>query len=262
MEIVEIIKDAVHYPIDHPKDLLIFIVLDIIVTAMGYLVGMGGIIHTMQSDITNSIITMTSSGAIPAFNYLLIQAGTAGIIAVIIVFIINLFLNGYGLDIAKLGIERKDEGPKIDIVRQILNGIKLIIVNFVYMFVPILIMLILMQIHEVIGGIIGLAALIVFGFALLMAQCRLAKNESLMDALNIPEAMKDISKVGIVKILAILVVIFLITFILTFISSIIVKICVPLGINLFVGPILSALIGAFSFFLSYRAIGLMYSDVE
>ena len=262
MEISEIITNAVHYPLDHPKELLIYIILDILITAMGIAAGLGSLTHTVQSDIPNMITTMTSSGAVPAFNYLLVNAGTIGIIVVIIVMIINLFLNGFGLDIIKLGIERKEEGPKIDIARQIINGIKILIVNFVYMFIPLIIMLILMQIHEIIGAIIGLALIVLFGFGLLMAQCRLAKTEKIGDALNITEAFNDINKVGIIKILAIVVVIFILIVALNFILSVILGILNPLGINIIIGPILSALIAAYTFFFSNRAIGSMYSDAE
>ena len=88
------------------------------------------------------------------------NSGAVGIIAVIIVIVISLFLNGYGLDIIKLAINKKDEGPKIDIKRQLLNGIKYAIINFVYVFIPLFIMLILMQLNEIIGAIIGLVLII------------------------------------------------------------------------------------------------------
>ena len=48
----------------------------------------------------------------------------------------TLLISGYGLDIVKYGIERREDGPGIDIVRQILNAIKLIIVSFVYYIIP------------------------------------------------------------------------------------------------------------------------------
>ena len=262
LEIGEILNDAVHYPLDHPKDLLVYIILDIIITIMGIAIGAGSLLHSAQSDIPNIITSMTSSGAVPAFNYFIRNAGTIGIVIVLIIMIINLFINGYGLDIIKLGIERRDEGPKIDIVRQIINGIKILVINFVYMFIPLIIMLILMQIHEIIGGIIGIVLLVLFAFGLLMAQCRLAKNEKITDALNIAEAFNDIKKVGIIKILATVLVIFIIGIVLEFILSAIVRLLIPLGLNLFIGPILAALVGAYIFFLSYRAIGLMYSDAE
>ena len=152
------------------------------------------------------------------------NSGAVGIIAVIIAIVISLFLNGYGLDIIKLAIDKRDEGPKIDIKRQLLNGIKYAIINFVYVFIPLFIMLILMQLNEIIGAIIGLVLIILFAFALLMAQCRLAKTEKIIDSLNIQESFNDISKVGIVKILAVIVVVFIIALVLELILSAIVGI--------------------------------------
>lgn len=262
MEIGEIITDAIHYPLNYAKELLVYFISDLFITVFGIALGFGGLLHTTQSDLPNVIATMTSSGAIPAFNYLVRNSGMIGIIAVLIVMIISIFLYGYGLDILKLGIERKDEGPKIDIARQMLNGIKYIIINFVYMFIPLLIMLILMQINEIFGAIIGLVLIILFGFALLMAQCKLAKTEKLMDSLNIPEAFNDIRKVGIIKILAIIVVVFIIALVLNLILSAIGGILQPLSIGMYINIILSALVGSYIFFLSNRAIGLMYSDNE
>ena len=83
-----------------------------------------------------------------------------------------------------------------------------------------------------------------------------------MDSLNIPETFNDISKVGIIKILAIIVVVFIIALILNLILSAIGGILQPLSIGMYINIILSALVGSYIFFLSNRAIGLMYSDNE
>ena len=247
MEISEIITDAINYPLKHAKELLVYIIIDIFITVLGIILGFGGLLHTVQSDMPNIVTSMTNSGAVPAFNYMVRNSGAVGIIAVIIVIVISLFLNGYGLDIIKLAINKKDEGPKIDIKRQLLNGIKFAIINFVYVFIPLFIMLILMQLNEILGAIVGLVLIILFSFALLMAQCRLAKTEKLM---------------GIVKILAVIVVVFIIALVLDLVLSAIVNIFIPLGIATYIRLVLSALIGAYVFFLSNRAIGLMYSDNE
>lgn len=262
MEISEIITDSIHYPLKYAKELLVYIIIDIFITVLGILLGFGALLHTMQYDLPNIITSIIDPEAISAFNYMVSNSVATGIIAVVIVMVITLFLNGYGLDIIKLGIGKKDEGPKIDIARQLLNGIKYVIATFVYLIIPLFIMLILMQIHEILGVIVGLILFIVFGFALLMAQCRLAETEKLRDSLNIQESFDDISKVGIVKILTVIIVVFIIALVLELIVTAIVNIFIPLGIGTYIGIILSALIGAYIFFLSNRAIGLMYSDNE
>ena len=99
MEISEIITDAINYPLKHAKELLVYIILDIFITGLGILLGFGGLLHTVQSDMPNIVTSMTNSGAVPAFNYMVRNSGAVGIIAVIIVIVISLFLNGYGLDI-------------------------------------------------------------------------------------------------------------------------------------------------------------------
>ena len=85
MEIGEIISDAIHYPLNYAKELLVYLISDLFITVFGIALGFGGLLHTTQSDLPNVIATMTSSGAIPAFNYLVRNSGMIGIIAVLVV---------------------------------------------------------------------------------------------------------------------------------------------------------------------------------
>ncbi len=97
---------------------------------------------------------------------------------------------------------------------------------------------------------------IIFGLAFLIAICKLAETESLGAVLNIGEAIKDISKVGIVKILAILVVFLILSIIVGFIVSL-------FGdgtIGGIIGAIIDAICTLYLTFFYNRAIGLAYSD--
>ena len=91
-----------------------------------------------------------------------------------------------------------------------------------------------------------------------MGVCRLAKTESLGDALNIPEAIKDITKVGIVKILAIII----IFIVLSIVVSLIVSLFGYLGdAGTFIGGIINGIANVFLLFFYNRAVGLAYSDI-
>ncbi len=238
MEIGEIISDAIHYPLNHFKELGIYILICFVMALILMLTGVG----VFAGAAANSSATV----------------GIIGIIGIILAAIVSLLLNGYGLDIVKFGIERSEDAPSIDIARQVINGIKYLIVAIVYLIVPLIIMIIFSAINDTLGSIVGLILFIIFGFALMMAMCRLAQTESLGYALNIPEAVQDIMKVGIVKIIAVLILTFIVAFILYFIVGIFTQ----LGdIGAFIALILQAIISAYLFFFGNRASGLLYSDI-
>ena len=101
------------------------------------------------------------------------------------------------MDIVKFGIERRADGPGIDFGRQVSNAIKLLIVSIVYYVVPAVIIFILgLFLRDWIMTIISLILVILFALANFMAKCRLAKSDSLGEALAIGEAIGDISRVG------------------------------------------------------------------
>lgn len=231
MEIMEIISDALHYPFGQKKALVIYMILSFLVFF---------------------IINLTLGGF--AVSVEEASIGIVAIIGLIIALLIGLLMDGFALDIIKFGIERSDEELQLDIVRQIINGIKYFITAIVYFLIPIIVMILLSAINETLGTIIGVILLIIFAFAFLMGECRLAKTDSLGYALNFGEAIKDISRIGVVKILAVLIIICIIVAILNWISSL-------FGTGI-IGSIISAIISAYLLFFSSRASGLLYSDVE
>lgn len=239
MEIMEIINDAIHYPLDHLRELGIYIgIMIVIVLILLFTIG--------------AVVVGASADSIAA-------AGIGGIIGILLVLLIALLVQGYALDIIKLGIEMSDDAPSIDISRQIINGLKYLIMVIVYMIIPVIIMNILLAINDTLGIIVGVILMIIFIFGLNMGVCRLAKTESLGYALNIKEAFNDILKVGIVKLLAVLILVAIIGGILNLIASAFTNFG---DIGIFISAILTAIVSAYVFFFNNRALGLLYSDVE
>ena len=237
MEIGEIIKDAAMYPINNVKALVIYAVLTIIAALALVFTGVG-IVGASQT-----------SGAAAG------GLGILGIIGIIIAFAILLLIVGYMLDVIKIAIMREDGAPEIEPARQIVNGVKLIVLSIIYLIIPIIIMAILGAINEYLS-IIGFILLIVFALLLLIAQCRFAKTESLGDALNFGEVINDIKEIGIVKVIAVLIIVAVIGFILNLIGS-------GIGqVSEIVGSILTSLFTLYCAFLQNRAYGLLYSDAE
>lgn len=236
MELGEILSDALVYPFKNIEALVLYLILGII-----FGIAIGGTVLGI------------ATGA--AYNNVLATIGS-GIIGTIIALVIAFAIEGYKLDIIKYGIERNDDGPGIDFVRQFINGVKLFAVNIVYMIIPIIIGAILAVIFQHwLSGLITLIVTIIFSFALFMAQCRLAKTEDLGSALAIGEAVGDISKVGIVKLILFIILVVIIILVLYFIVALIVQ------WNSTIGGILMGILGIYIVFFSGRAVGLLYSDV-
>ena len=237
MGVGDIIGDALGYPFSNIKALVLYAVLAIIAGIIG-----GASLLTIAASFS------TKGFAGFAFSGLSIVG--------IIVFILVLFLiEGYGLDIIKYGIERRADSPGIDIGRQITNAIKLIVVSIVYYVIPAIIILVLgLFLRDWILTIISIILVIVFALANFMAKCRLAKTDSLGDALAIGEAIGDISRVGFGKIIATVIVIFIILLIIAVIIAFITN------MNNTIGSILLGIFSVYFVFFYNRAIGLLYSE--
>ena len=125
------------------------------------------------------------------------------------------------------------------------------------MIIPIIIGAILAVIFQHwLSGLITIILSIIFSFALMMGQCRLAKTEDLGYALSIGEAVGDLSKVGILKVIAFVILVVVISFILLFVVGLIGQ------WNNVVGGILMGIVGVYLVFFNGRATGLLYSDVN
>ncbi|MBQ6345246.1 MAG: DUF4013 domain-containing protein [Methanobrevibacter sp.] len=236
MELGEILSDALVYPFHNIKALIVYLILGII----------------LGIAISGTIVAVATGAALKNIWAVL----GSGIIGIIISVVLGFMINGYELDIIKYGIERNPNGPELDFVRQFFNGIKLFVTKIVYMIIPIIIGAILAVIFQHwLSGLITFIIAIIFSFALMMAQCRLAKTEDLGSALAIGEAIGDISRVGIVKLLLFIILVAVIAFVLFLIAGLISQ------WNGTVGGIIAGIVGIYVIFFAARAIGLLYSDV-
>ena len=123
MNIGEILSDAVAYPFNNIKALIIYAILGIIAS-----IAVGGSLFAV----------LLSSKAITH-----VLASVSGIVGFLIACIMFLLISGYELDILKFSINRRSDAPGIDPTRQVINAIKLIIVNVIYYLIPALFALVL-----------------------------------------------------------------------------------------------------------------------
>ena len=277
MEIMDIIKEAFIFPSNNLEKLAIYIVLTFV---LGLIVA-GGVITTV-AGVNNSSV------------YLILAA-----ILFIISIIVALIISGYQLAILKSGIDLDDEAPSFDWKNDLITGIKLIIVNIVYMIIPAIIVGIVALITNLPGNmvkasqevaansanvtaianstapvvanisdataaafassfaitaIVGLILVIIFAFFLTMGQSRLANTGSLGEALNIPEAARDISRIGVGKVIAVVLLIIVVIGVIQAVLGYVYGQVPQLSL-------LSIIVTPYLAFFSQRAYGLLYSDI-
>lgn len=95
---------------------------------------------------------------------------------------------------------------------------------------------------------------LIFGILLTIAEARLANTGGLGDALNIPEVVKDISRIGVGKVIAVFLLLFIIIAVIQAILNTLYGLIPPIAI-------LSIIVTPFLSFVSSRATGLLYSDI-
>lgn len=258
MEILEILKNSIKYPF---SDIQTFLIIGVIFLAIA---------------LFNSLGTF-------------FESDTLGIVGSIVGLILTVFIAGYQLDVLKFGMDLKDELPSVDIEKNLKNGVKLIVVNIVYYIIPIIVAVLLTfilgtvvysNIHNahltlnstetqflnafaspstvgsvILVFIILFIVFVLFSLLALMAQSRLAKSGELNDALSFGKSYSDLKEIGIGKTLALIILLYIVIFVILIIFGLISAI--P-----YIGLIVSSLVGTtFISFMTYRAYGLLYSEI-
>ena len=105
-----------------------------------------------------------------------------------------------------------------------------------------------------ITGFIAFILFVVFAFIQTMGESRLANTGDLKEALNIPEAFRDIGRIGYGKVIAVLLRIFVVIAVINAIIN---------GLDNFVNGIriLSIVVTPYLVFFAARVTGLLYSDI-
>lgn len=217
-------------------------------------------------------------------------------VLMIISVIVTILVLGYAINIIANSIVKSDEMPMFNIKNDFINGLKHILVLFVYFIVPILICVgvsVLLNttsyyfdltsfsflnsvvlsetsgyvetlameadftLNLIITIIISLILFFIFGLFESVAVCRLAKYGSLKESFNFKEVLREV-KLSTLKLLLGLLFIFLISVILGFIFSLINMFIVP---GLRVGIIISLIGYAYLIIFNYRYLGLLYTEL-
>ena len=267
--LIDLFKEALTYPTKDYKALLIFGVIFLVANLTSVFAAWG-------IQINAAVIELL------------------GIVSLILYFVTE----GYILSVLKESINFSDEIPALDIFANLVDGLKLLVVEIVYYIIPAILVLIVgwlsgtfsaaMNIVNYVGQdvtnttlnatdlvntipqeywaalITGLAItalfamvlFIIFGLLLEIAMCRLAKYDSIKEALRIKEVIGDIQEIGVGRYIGWYILLVVICIVLGFILGLITAI--P-----YVGILIAFLIGApFIALFGARALGTLYSDAE
>ncbi|SFL73434.1 Protein of unknown function [Methanobrevibacter olleyae] len=269
-ELFDLFKEALKYPTNDYKALLIF--------------GVIFLIANLYSVFTAWGIELDS-----------VVIGLLSIISIILYFVTE----GYALSVVRESLDLIDEIPAFNIIANFVDGLKLFVVQIAYYIIPTILVLIVgwlsgtfyalfniveylgqdftstslntttisfnavpqeywsaLAIGLVITAIFAMILFIIFGLLLGIAECRLAKYDSIGEALNIREVIEDIKKIGIGRYIGWYILLFVITMIISFVLGFINAI--P-----YIGVLIGFLVGTpFITLFGSRALGALYSDVE
>jgi succinate dehydrogenase/fumarate reductase cytochrome b subunit len=105
-----------------------------------------------------------------------------------------------------------------------------------------------------ITGAIAFVLFVIFEIIQTMAESRLANTDDLKEALNIPEAFRDIGRIGFGKVIAVIILIVVVIAVINAVLN---------GLNDFINgiSILSIVVTPYLTFFAARATGLLYSDI-
>ena len=179
-----------------------------------------------------------------------------------------LVISGYGLSVIRKAVSYSDDVPDIDLINNFIDGIKVLVISLVYFLIPLIITLILALITGAIGAglnnilaslgvavVIAVIVFILFAVFEVIALARFAKTDEFGDAFDLGEIFDDVKKIGILKILALIIIAVLIIIIASVFASV-------FALIPFVGIVIAEiLIGAFILLFYNRAIGLLYAEL-
>ncbi|MCC7554267.1 MAG: DUF4013 domain-containing protein [Methanobacteriaceae archaeon] len=228
MDFSEIFKDSLNYPFNNYRKFLAFGLLLIIIDLIWYFV----------ADVFDISFEL---GALLFLSGLLIT------------FLLGFVIDGYLLSVLRSTIDYDEDIPKISFFKNLVDGLKVLIVNIVYYVFALFFVIIaaflsgfigsLMKIFEIIGAnpdmnpdslgslvpydlvyglglgfwitlLVFLIIMIIFSFVIVIARARLAETNEIEEAINIHHVLSDIKEIGIINYIIWAILLILISFVI------------------------------------------------
>ena len=246
MEIGDILSQAIRYPLNDTENIKNPLII------FGILAGPLLLFMIALFTRNNTFITITA------------------VLEIIGVIVYVLLAPGYLLSVMKEGINRSGIIPELQLGKNIVDTLKLWAIGIVYSIVPMIILALIFFL--VIGvtppknpnaalGAIGIFAIIAIVIIVLLemfisiATLRLAKTDSISEAVNISQVWAELQEIGILKMLLFCILISIIGGFIYFVGML-------LNFIPIIGPVITILIiYMFAALFESYAFGLLYSDI-
>ena len=181
--------------------------------------------------------------------------------------VFGILLAGYLVSVIIKGTQYSDDIPDLDFKKNFIDGLKSIVVSFIYLIIPTVILFIVALLTGAIGAslnhigasiiivvIVAIILYIVFGILEVVALARFAYYDDWSEALHVGKVIDDAKGIGILNIIIFLVMLLLVFLVLAVISGII-------GLIPFVGVIIVYLIvGSYAVLFYGDVLGLVYAE--
>lgn len=206
--ITDCVVEGLKYPFNDIKKLLgvgiLFVIIDLL-----------SIVFTIKTvDVTKMIIGTLEKTNATAFNLNFSQLPNGDIylaIAILVVgFIVSLIILGYLYDVVKFSINRKDDLPEFgDIVGMFIRGVKYFLVSLAYSIPSMIVTFLAILVTNNSSAwpvimIISVLVMIICYFFMIMALNNMIAHDSIKKAFDFSEIMGNISNLGWIKYIGII----------------------------------------------------------
>jgi len=206
--ITDCVVEGLKYPFNDIKKLLgvgiLFVIIDLL-----------SIVFTIKTvDVTKMIIGTLEKTNATAFNLNFSQLPNGDIylaIAILVVgFIVSLIILGYLYDVVKFSINRKDDLPEFgDIVGMFIRGVKYFLVSLAYSIPSMIVAFLAILVTNNSSAwsvimIISVLVMIICYFFMIMALNNMIAHDSIKKAFDFSEIMGNISNLGWIKYIGII----------------------------------------------------------
>ncbi|MBE6493368.1 MAG: DUF4013 domain-containing protein, partial [Methanosphaera stadtmanae] len=242
MDTIDLIKDALKYPIEDTTAFLKLAIPNLLVV----------IISMIWIGLTYGITNTRD---------MYLSYGVFSIIIIVLAFLVALFYSGLSIEIISRTINNSKQLPELNL-NCLIDGIKFLIVGLVYL-IPIIILtllavfiILLNKNLAVLGLIIAFITLIVgiiIAFALIIAMCRYAETRSISEAIEIKKIYEIAQKIGLGDFVITSILIGIIAGVVSFVLELIAAIPI-------IGLIIVSIATTYLVMYQARAYGLLYLE--
>ena len=242
MDAIDLIKDALKYPLDDINAFLKLAIpnlLWVIIIIIGSIFVIGA----------------------PTVRLANLSLSFLGIVNIVLGIVFALFYSGLTIEIIRRTINNSKQLPELNF-DYLIDGIKFLIISIVYC-LPIIILTLIATVivvvnpnYAIISVILALIAIVIgviTVFALILGMCRYAETKSMSEALDINNIYEIANRIGLANFIVITILIIVVGAIISFVMQLIT--IIP-----FIGVLIFSIVTTYLLMYQARAYGLLYLE--